>query len=117
MMRFLQEGGWGSWLVLLLSLVALLVAALFAWRPDRRKLAYLQGITVATVFSTLAGLCSNLSATLHYVGDPARDSPEWRFWLTTGLAESLTTGILGFGLLAVVWILAAFGLRRLPPAA
>jgi hypothetical protein len=116
MMRFVQEGGWGAWFVLFLSIVALVAAGWFVWRPDRRKLAFLQGITVATVFSTLAGVVAGLSATLHYVGDPARDSPEWRFWLTTGLAESLATGILGFGLLAVVWILAAFGLRRLPPA-
>ena len=113
MMRFMQEGGWGSWFVMILALMALVGAVLFARSPDRRGLAYLRGITVATVFSTLTGVCAGFSATLHHLADPAQADPDWYRWLLLGLGESLTIGILGFGLLAVVWLVASVGLRRM----
>ena len=116
-MRFLQEGGWGAYLVLILSLVTLVNAAMFAWKPDRKKLAFLVGMTVATLLSALTGTAAGLASTFHYLADPARTPPtEWGHWLVQGLAESLGSVILGFGMMAVSWILGAVGLRRLPQA-
>lgn len=113
-MQFLQEGGWGAYLVLILSLVTLVDAALFAWKPDRKRLAFLVGMTVATLLSSMTGTVAGLASTFHYVGDPAKGGAgDWPHMLLLGLGESLGSLILGFGLMAVAWILGAVGLRRL----
>ncbi|HLU65779.1 MAG TPA: hypothetical protein VKZ63_05860 [Kofleriaceae bacterium] len=121
MLRFMQEGGWGSWFVLFFSILALAAAVQMARRPDRSTLALLRGITVGTVFSSLAGVLSGIASTLHVAGDPERVAQlggeiPWYRVLVIGLGESMACGILGFGLLAVAWLIASLGLRRLGDA-
>lgn len=113
MLQFMKEGGWGAWFVLVFSILALVGAGLFAWRPDVRKLRYLCGITVGAVFSSLCGVLSGFAATLHYVSDPQNGGSDWYRFLMTGLAESMGPPILGFGMLATAWLIASVGLRRL----
>jgi hypothetical protein len=113
MLDLVMQGGGGMVPVLLFGLIALVTAGLFVWRPEPRKLAYLRGMSVATIFAILAAVAADLSAALHHTaGDPERWGADWHLALLVGLGESLAPAILGFALLALVWMLAAFGMRR-----
>ncbi len=115
MMNFMLEGGWAMWVVLLLSLITLVAAGLFAYRPDERKISFIRAMTVATVFSALSGLFLDIGAVMHKV--PA--TPEWakspdlHLIVMQGIGESMAPPILAFTLLSWTWVVTAVGLRRL----
>ena len=113
MLSLIQQGGFGAYPVVLFGLISLVTAALFVWRPDRRKLAYLRGMTTATVFAVLTAVAAGAAVTLHTAA--GWEDPEMMWWqvLLMGLGETLASAILGFAILAIVWMLTAFGLRRL----
>jgi hypothetical protein len=114
MMEFLFAGGWSSWMVLILGGACLAIAALFARRPETRRLPVLRALTWATVFSVLAGLGANFIATLSRAGaeeETARGSG--MSMVLTGGAEALTPVVLGFTLLALAWMFVAIGMRRM----
>ncbi len=114
MIEFLLAGGWSSWMVLILGGACFASAALFARRPEPRRLPVLRALTWATVFSVLAGLGANFTATLSRAGaeeETARGSG--MSMVLTGGAEALTPAVLGFTLLALAWMFVAIGMRRL----
>ncbi len=111
-MEFLLAGGWSSSMVLILGGTCFAIAALFARRPEPRRLPLLRAMTWATVFSVLAGLASNFTATLARAG--AEESPASSpSMLLAGGAEALTPAVLGFTLLALAWMFVAIGMRRM----
>lgn len=115
MMEFMRAGGFSIWIVLIFGLITLGVAGLFLWRPNNRRLAVIRGLSVATCFAVLSGLSANLAA----VGFKVPQNPEWakspdiHLIVMTGIGESLTVAILGFTILALAWLMAALGQRRL----
>lgn len=112
MVEFMRSGGMGMWFILAFGLSTLVTAVLFCQRPTDARLGLIRGLSTATVFSTLCGLAAGSAKTLHYVADP-RLADDRAGWLMQGLAETLSNGILGFSLLALAWLVTAFGLRRL----
>ena len=116
MLEFFLGGGWSMFLVLVLGLAALVAAALFAARPDPARIGAIGALTRATVFASLAGVFSCFAA----VGSKVPEHPEWAermgglgYVVLAGVGESMAPGILGFGLLSVVWLVMAAGHRRL----
>lgn len=115
-MDFMRAGGVPIWIVLAFGLATLVVAGVFLYSPGRRRLAVLRGLSRATCFAVLSGLCANLAAVMVKVpGNPAwAKSPELPLIVMTGIGEALTVGILGFTMLALAWMMGALGQRRLP---
>jgi uncharacterized membrane protein YhaH (DUF805 family) len=113
--RFLIAGGWSTWMVLLLGGICLVCAVRFAWRPDGQRLPIVRALTWATVFAILAGLASNLIAVLSRVSsdEPPPGAGPRHQMLLAGVAESLTTVLLGFTVLALTWMFVAVGMRRM----
>jgi len=115
MIEFFQAGGWGMWFVLIFGVLTLGAALVFAFRPDTRRVAAIRDLTLATVFSTVAGIVSGFAA----VGSKVPANPEWanspkiHLIVMQGISESLTNGILGFTILALSWMVMAVGHRRL----
>ena len=115
MIEFFREGGWGMWFVLIFGLTALGAALAFAARPDVRRVATIRDLTYATVFSTAAGIAAGFAA----VGSHVPMNPEWanspkiHLIVMKGISESLASGILGFTILALTWMVMAVGHRRL----
>ena len=109
MLDFIKQGGVPSLLIVVIGLVALIAAGLFAWDPQESKLPGLHALskvlTYTICFGILAGLHNTARAALE-LHDQLVDV------LITGTAESLTIGILGFGVLAAVSTLVAMGHRR-----
>jgi hypothetical protein len=66
----------------------------------------------AVLWSTLAGLASDVGTTLHSTCTILDDGERSRT-ITEGVAESMSPAIMGFALLAVTAFLTAVGRRRL----
>jgi hypothetical protein len=115
MLRFMQEGGYSMWLILVLGLLSLGLAASFAVRPAERKLNILRPLSLATVFSILGAISADIGTVMKRVPQLPEftGSPDVRLALyTSGIGESMVPAILGFTVLSLVWILAAVGFRR-----
>ena len=106
------------WFVALVGLATLATAIAFALRPAERTLATLRPLCAATIFAAVAAFLAGLANGLVFLtrllerATDARASAEaWRRYLGA-LAESPAPLILGCGIVAVAWVLAAVGLRR-----
>ena len=113
MWKLIQEGGFAMLFVLGFGLTALVSAVLFAVRPARRKLPFLRGMSYATLFAILSGICADLAAVGHAIPGRFAEDPKWYFALILGFGESMAPGIIGFTLLSLVWLVSAVGERRL----
>jgi hypothetical protein len=115
MLGFIQEGGYSMWLILVLGLLSLGLAASFAVRPAERKLNLLRPLSLATVFSILGAMAADIGTVMKRVPQLPEfaTSPDARVALyTSGIGESMVPAILGFTVLSLVWLLAAVGFRR-----
>lgn len=112
----MRAGGFPMWFIAAFGLVALVAAALFARRPDERRLRFIRWMSLATAFQVVAGVASDLAAVFTKVpGRPEwAESPKIHLIVMAGLGESMAPAILGCGLLSMVAFLVALGVRRLP---
>ncbi|HEY5243402.1 MAG TPA: hypothetical protein VIJ22_18100 [Polyangiaceae bacterium] len=110
--RLFRDGGWSMFAVVLFGLVALATAAFYAARPDARHEGFLKWMARATLWSILAGMCSDF-ATVFSVVCQIDDWNKRSQILFEGSAESLSPGIMGFVLLSLTALLTAVGRRRL----
>jgi len=84
-------------------------------RPDPRRVDAIRSLTWATLFSVGAAIISGIAA----VGSKVPANPEWanspkiHLIVMEGISESMAGGVLGFSLLALVWMVMAVGQRRL----
>ena len=115
MIDFFRAGGFSMVFVLLFGLLALAAAVRFALWPDVRLSDMLRALTVATLFSVGSGLFSDIAA----VCTKVPRNPDWAkgpdlpLIVMTGIGESMAPGVLGCSLLAIAWLIAAVGHRRL----
>ena len=116
MLLLIREGGFVMVFVLGFGLTALVAAILFAIRPAQRKLPFVRGMSHATLFAILSGICADFGATAHHLLERFAEKPDWYFYMILGLGESMAPGIIGFSLLSLVWLVSAFGERRLARA-
>ena len=78
-------------------------------RPSARASSALRALSLATAFASLAGVASCLAAVGYHVtgNEEWASSPDLHLIVMTGLAESMSPAIFGFGLLALAWVIAA----------
>ncbi len=115
MLEFFRAGGLSMIFVLLFGAMTFGAAIWFMRRPDARYVGMIRALSVATVFSVLSGITSDLAAVFTKVpGDPSwAHSPDMPLIVMRGLGESLAPAILGFSLLSLAWLVTAVGVRRL----
>ncbi len=115
MIEFLRAGGVGMVAVLVVGLITLVVAVVFARRPDERRMAMVRALTTASIFSVCTAVSSNLATVMVHVPQNPKfaGSPDFGGIVMIGIGESLTPAILGCAFLTVTWIAAAVGMRRL----
>jgi hypothetical protein len=80
------------------------------------SLGLIRGLMVATLCATLSALCANFGATFAYVSSHleggAGDARVELAHLVEGLGESMSSGIMGFSLLALAAMLVGVGKQR-----
>jgi hypothetical protein len=111
--EFMQAGGVGMWGVLVLGLIALANAVLFARRPARRRIGVIACMALATVTSALLATCTGLATMGLAASDMAREGGAVLPVVIGGFAECLAPIVLGFALLTVTAVVTAVGMRRL----
>jgi hypothetical protein len=112
--KLFMHGGVGSWFVVLLGLVCLVTAALFAWRPDEGRLAVLRALSLATAGSMFTGFVAGVAKSLDGCARlPPAMHDRWPMFAIKGISESSALLVLGFALLTLTWLIVAVGLRRL----
>lgn len=108
----IRQMGVFALMTMVMAVVPLIMAAIYVAAPTERNLALMRPISLAAIFSTLAGLSSGIMAVLRFVARaPVMDGPTWHA-MAAGGAESLATIFVGFGCLTVAWLLVALGMRR-----
>lgn len=113
MRDFFRAGGFNMWILAGLGIVLVWTAVRFARDPEARRLALVRALTWAIVFASVTGFFSS-------VGVAARNAVRLRDQypieelVLIGFAESTANLTLGFGILAIGWIIASVGLRRMP---
>jgi hypothetical protein len=114
-MDLMRAGGAPMWAIVLFGGLSLLLGGRFALRPDKRALPVLAALAVSVLCSIMAGTLADLAAV--GVKIPAHrqwaESPHLPLLVLEGIAESMSPGILGFSMLALVALECAVGLRRL----
>jgi hypothetical protein len=102
------------WPILVLGLVTLGIASSFAWTPTERKLGLIRPLSVSMVFLSLSSTLIGFVYSVRYVDriPDFANNPTTPYRVLMGLGESISALILAFGILSIVWVLAAFGLRR-----
>jgi hypothetical protein len=111
MITLVQAGGPSMAAILLFGLVTLLASAHFAARPDGRREGFLAWMSAATLWATLAGVASDVAATLYHTTE-VEDANRRAQLVLEGVAESMSPAIVGFAILALVAMLTAVGRRR-----
>ncbi|HOX42256.1 MAG TPA: hypothetical protein PK668_01600 [Myxococcota bacterium] len=116
MLEFMREGGFGMFVVLALGLLGLVFAVLFVVKPQEKRALFLRHLSKAVLYSGLLATVTGLSAVCHKV--PANPewahSPDLALIVMTGIGEASAGLVLALGFLTVMWLLSAFGVRRLP---
>ena len=113
MMYLMKAGGFPMWIVLLFGIISLAGAILFVREPEEGKLGFIRGMSVATVFAILSGVFSDIAATCYHAVNVAEFRTNMTESVIVGISESMSPAILGFSILAVVWLVTAVGVRRL----
>jgi hypothetical protein len=114
MINFLRSGGPNMWVLIALALPMLWTAIRFARNAGPHRLSLLRALTLAVAFAAITGWASGLAATCRFVlADPEALKDPLPAVLG-GFAETCANLILGGGVLVVVWILVAVGVRRMP---
>ena len=102
-----------SIVALMSMLVALLPAAAglaYVVAPSERKLGFMRPISLAALFSGLAGLMIGFINVLRGIW-MAEAEVNWRI-VAVGAAESMVPLTLAFGALTFAWLCVAIGMRR-----
>lgn len=111
--ELMQAGGVGMWGVLTLGLVSLVSAALFARRPERRRVGFVACMALATMASSLLSTITGFANVTVFASDMAREGQPVLPVLLGGFGESLAPMVLGLALLTVTALVTAVGMRRL----
>jgi hypothetical protein len=110
MVDFFRAGGFNMFVLAALGVPTWIVATMFARNASPQRLSLIRALTWAIAFASIVGTAAGLAMTCLGVANLPAFDPRI---LCQGIAESLTNAILGFGILAIAWILVAVGVRQL----
>jgi hypothetical protein len=105
--EFFQEGGWGMYPTMGLGLVTLVVAARFAWAPERKRLGFIFAIGATTLGQIVHATLTDVAAVFRALANqPTADIRV----LFEGFKECTRPGILGGVFLVLALLFVSLGL-------
>lgn len=110
-MDMLRQASLFAILTLMLGVVPLVMAVVYAIRPTERHLALMRPLSLAGLFAAMAGGVLGLINVLRFVWTRELTADTYRV-MAVGAAESLVTLLVGFASLTVAWLLVAVGMGR-----
>jgi hypothetical protein len=113
MLNFFRAGGFNMWILAGLGIVLVWTAIRFARNADAQRLSLIRALTWTIVFAAVTGFFSSIGVAARSAVRMREEAPLEELVLI-GFAESTTNLTLGFGILAISWIIVCVGLRRMP---
>jgi len=110
-MSMLRNASLFALLTLMLGVVPLVMAAVYASRPTERNLALMRPLSLAGLFAAIAGMVSGFINVLRVFWS-REPTPETYRIMAVGAAESLVPVLVGFACLTVAWLVVAIGMGR-----
>ena len=110
-MSMLRNASLFALLTLILGVVPLVMAVVYASRPTERNLALMRPLSLASLFAAIAGTLLGFINVLNLFWTRGA-TPETYRVMAIGAAESLVTVLVGFGCLTVAWLVVAIGMGR-----
>jgi hypothetical protein len=107
----LRQASLFSQLTLILGLVPLVMAVVYAIRPTERHLALMRPLSLAGLFAAIAGGVLGFINVLSFVWMREPTAETYRV-MAIGAAESLVPVLVGFASLTLAWLLVAVGMGR-----
>ena len=111
-MEVLAHAGVMALASMFVGLLPLAMGIAYAFWPNEQRLTLMRTLSLATVFSSIAGAAMGFINELRFVGRSGivTFSPQ----VAIGTAESLVPLFFGFGCLTVGWLCVSVGLWRRP---
>lgn len=115
MIEFFTDGGFGMWPILFMGLACLAASALYAYKPEARRLGFIVAMGLATLFATIGATVMDVGTVCHAVANDPRfaDKDKPAIFLQ-GMRESTRPGVFGTTVLSVAALLVAAGMSRRP---
>lgn len=110
-MSMLRNASLFALLTLILGVVPLVMAVVYASRPTERNLALMRPLSLAGLFAAIAGTLLGFINVLKVFWTRDPTSETYRV-MAIGAAESLVPVLVGFGCLTVAWLVVAIGMGR-----
>jgi hypothetical protein len=110
--RMLSQASIVALLSLIVCVLPLGAGVAYGMRPTEQRLALMRPVSLAAIFSGLAGTLLGFINVLR--GVAISEPPASSHIVVIGVAESLVPLFVAFGCLTVAWLSVALGLRRHP---
>ena len=110
-MDMLRQASLFALLTLILGVVPLVMAVVYAVRPTERHLALMRPLSLAGLFAAMTGGVLGFINVLRFVWTRELTAETYRV-MAVGAAESLVPISVGFASLTVAWLLVAVGMGR-----
>jgi hypothetical protein len=111
MMSMFHNASLFARLTLMMGVVPLVMAIVYASRPTEQNLALMRPLSLAGLFAAVAGMLSGFINVLKVFWTRDATSETYRV-MAVGAAESLVPVLLGFACLTVAWLVVAIGMGR-----
>jgi hypothetical protein len=98
-------------LSLLLALVPLVMAVVYAIRPTERNLAFMRPLSLAGLFASMAGTMLGFVNVLALFWRRELTAETWKI-VAVGSSEALVPVLVGLASLTAAWLLVAVGMGR-----
>lgn len=112
MLNAFRAGGWGMLPTTVVGLLLIVVAVLYAIRPERRRLPLVLSLSLLTLLCGCLGFLSGVISTLRMAADGELDKPA-SVIVMSGTSESLFNLLLALAILALAMIIVADGALRI----
>lgn len=103
-------GGWGMYPTALVGVVLIVVAALYAARPDARRMHVVRCLSVLTFFVSMLGFVTGVIKAFTSIDESV--GPELGNLVVMGVGESLHNIGLGLVSLVMAWTAVSIGAAR-----
>ena len=110
-MRALANLGIAAILGIVVTALPLLVAVLYAARPTASRLELMRPLTIAAIFTAIAGLFLSIANSMLGITRHATD-PNLTGYAAQVFAETTIPSFVSFSLLGAAWLVVAIGMRR-----
>ena len=110
-MDMLRNASLFARLTLILGVVPLVMAVVYASRPTEGNLALMRPLSLAGLFAAIAGTLSGVINVLRLFWTREPTAETYRV-MAVGAAESLVPVLVGFACLTAAWLVVAIGMGR-----